>query len=291
MSEIENQIFEISGKNSKDKSYREKAKKIISRIKGSRNAFIRSIIRQNLIPIVEFCKIPDKQLDDDSFFDKYKSNKSSAEVKPKGIRPPAIKNIPIQSIDLSSNTDNIEEYYTKNESNDKLTENKGEENSQHIDSNNISNDIQNSNINSNSRVGLLALENNLEFNEENQSNKINITEIETNSVKTDSFSVREEIQPVAAEVERLSPKEQTKKTIQFNPPNKSNKNPPATNQTFDTALNRSHNNNCNINTTYDEGSSSKNPSQNLKQSDKLKELKELMEKQKQGKVIVFLNRT
>ena len=99
---FENNIFELSGKNSKDKSYREKTKKIIGRIKGARNNNIRIMIKSGIISIEELCKMSDKQIDDESYFTKLANEnnlgKSSGDNNNKG-RLPKI-NIPQKSLDF-----------------------------------------------------------------------------------------------------------------------------------------------------------------------------------------------
>jgi hypothetical protein len=300
VSELENLIFELSGKNSKDKAYREKAKKIITRVKGSRNSFIRIILRKNQIPLSELCKLPDKQLNDDSYFDKFKTeNNGTKENKQKGgIRPPTIKTIPVHSIDLSNNVEGIDDYYKKTDipQTDEVQPNINPTHREDI----INNDVISSSIPNvyssplDAPVVHTTIENNFNSNmiDDSLSNKVIQTEIETNSVKTETFSVREETYTVQAEVAKVSPKESKAKTIQFNPPTKSLKtNNNTNNQTFDSGFNSIKNqkeNNVNnihvLNTTIDESNATKG---NVKQSDKLKELKELMEKQKQGKVIQF----
>jgi hypothetical protein len=115
VNEIENLIFELTGKNSKDKSYREKAKKILSRLKGSRNSTIRGLIKKNIISVSDFCKMNDKQLDDDSYFDKFVKNGNPLPTDVKGrqsIKPPAFKSMPIQNIDVTANvSDAVNDYF------------------------------------------------------------------------------------------------------------------------------------------------------------------------------------
>jgi len=99
---LENSIFEITGKNSKDKFYREKTKKIITRLKGTRNQNIRIILKMGIITVDQLCKLNDKQIDDDSYFNKIASENNigvkTSEINVKGKLPKI--NIPIQSIDL-----------------------------------------------------------------------------------------------------------------------------------------------------------------------------------------------
>ena len=286
VNELESFIFDFSGKNSKDKSYREKAKKIITRVKGSRNGFIRTILRSGMILPSEFCKLNEKQLDDDAYYEKFRTNGNvQTETKPKsGIRPPLIKNIPIHSIDLSSNTETIDEYYNK-------TENEAKE--EKLDE--VTEEVNNPNnpskpIHQISLIDAPVIDNNFNLIEDNLSNKINTTEIETNSVKTDSFSVREDLIPIPAETGKTSPRQTNGRSIQFNPPSKTSRNNATVlnNQTLDVGASNTHRAkeiSTALNTTMEEVNSTSKG--NAKQSDKLKELKELMERQKQGKVIIY----
>lgn len=99
---LENAIFEVTGKNSKDKSYREKTKKIITRLKGTRNANVRLLLKSSIITVEQLCKLNDKQIDDDAYFNKIASeNNIAAKVSDTNVKGKLPKiNIPIQSIDL-----------------------------------------------------------------------------------------------------------------------------------------------------------------------------------------------
>jgi hypothetical protein len=106
--DMEISIFEITGKNSKDKSYREKSKKIVSRLKGNRNAHIRKLLKTGIISVNDFCSLNDKQMDDDGYFNKLGGNEQSNNdvVKSKGgIRPPKL-NIPVHNIDFGKSKKN-----------------------------------------------------------------------------------------------------------------------------------------------------------------------------------------
>lgn len=120
VNQIENGIFEETGKNSKDRSYREKARKIVTRMKGNRNSNVRNLLKTGNITVNEFCKLSDKQLDDDKFFDKFCNNgenQPSTEVK-KTYKPPVLKKVPqIVDINLSSSRD-ITEYYNSTNQNE-----------------------------------------------------------------------------------------------------------------------------------------------------------------------------
>ena len=100
--QFENSIFELTGKNSKDKSYREKTKKIITRIKGARNNNIRIMLKSGIIHVDEICKMSDKQIDDESYFTNLANEnnlgKASGDNTNKG-RLPKI-NIPQKSLEL-----------------------------------------------------------------------------------------------------------------------------------------------------------------------------------------------
>lgn len=101
--DLENAIYELTGKNSKDKAYREKSKKIVGRIKGARNNNIRNILKAGTIEVSEFTSMPDKQLDDDSTFNKYGNSADTTDTKkPKGGMKPPVINIPHSKIDLTA---------------------------------------------------------------------------------------------------------------------------------------------------------------------------------------------
>jgi hypothetical protein len=99
---LENSIFENSGKNSKDKLYREKTKKIITRLKGTRNQNIRILIKSGIITVDQLCKMNDKLIDDDAYFNKIANeNKIGTKINESNNKGKLPKiNIPIQSIDL-----------------------------------------------------------------------------------------------------------------------------------------------------------------------------------------------
>jgi hypothetical protein len=317
VAEIENLIFELTGKNSKDKAYREKAKKILARLKGNRNGIVRSVLKKGILSATEFCRLSDKQLDDDSYFEKFGGNgestgNSSNPVKPKmGTKPPAFKNIPIQAIDLthSDPTEAVNEYFNEIQNNNQNVE------SQQITDNSqvrqegqvtqLNNPLDDNKLNSNNFI-----ENNFE---DTNSNKVNLTQIETNSVHTDAFSVREEPKEVQPQTEKLnlSPKINNGRSIGFNPPSRNNQQPPMMNQTFDVGVNSNkprenpisnltekpinmkiNNNNSLIAESKQEATNTSQVQSSIgasKPSDKLKELKELMEKKKMGKVKIRNN--
>ena len=66
--EIEEEIYKQNNNNSKCKDYRDKIRKIEIRIKGSRNLFIREILKNGLIDIKTFCELDEKTLNDDNYF-------------------------------------------------------------------------------------------------------------------------------------------------------------------------------------------------------------------------------
>lgn len=98
---FENLIFELTGKNSKDKSYREKSKKIIARIKGTRNNNVRIMLKSGILIVEELCKMTEKQIDDDSYFTKManENNLGKAGADNNKGRLPKI-NIPQKSLDF-----------------------------------------------------------------------------------------------------------------------------------------------------------------------------------------------
>lgn len=304
----------MTGKNSKDKAYREKAKKILARLKGNRNVIVRSVLKNGIISASDFCKLNDKQLDDDSHFEKFGGNgenivNSSNPVKPKmGTKPPAFKNIPIQAIDLthSDPTDAVNEYFDEIQSSKQNTENE-----KIADSSHVGHEGQVTYLNNPLVDNQLAESNLIENNfEDSSSNKVNLNQIETNSVQTDAFSVREEPKEVQPQTEKLqlSPKMNNGRTIGFNPPSRNTQKPLMINQTFDVGINSNkpkeniisnfsekptdmnlQNNNSFITESRNESKINSLPQTQSstgasKPSDKLKELKELMEKKKMGKV-------
>ncbi len=314
MSDIENFIFEYTGKNSKDKAYREKAKKILARLKGNRNGIVRSVLKKGIISASDFCKLNDKQLDDDSYFEKFGGNgestvNSSNPLKPKmGTKPPAFKNIPIQAIDLthSDPTDAVNEYFNEIQSS-----NQNMQNQNLTDSSQVGQQEQIKYLNNPLEDNQISESNLIENNyEDSSSNKVNLTQIETNSVQTDAFSVREEPKEVQPQTEKpqLSPKMNNGRTIGFNPPSRNTQRPPMINQTFDigvnsnkpkeniisnflekpTSMNLENNNSLIVENKHESNIINNSHTQSStgasKPSDKLKELKELMEKKKMGKV-------
>lgn len=62
--QIEEEIFLQSGKNSKDKVYRDLAKKVQNRIKGSSKASVRVFLRSGLVNIIDLVKLSDKDFDE-----------------------------------------------------------------------------------------------------------------------------------------------------------------------------------------------------------------------------------
>ena len=99
--EIENSVFESKGKNSKDKLYRERTKKIITRIKGTRNQIVRTVLKTGVFTVEDLSKMTDKELDDDNFFNKFsKGDDNHNKGKVINAKPPKI-NIPTIPIDLN----------------------------------------------------------------------------------------------------------------------------------------------------------------------------------------------
>jgi hypothetical protein len=98
--EIENLIFEKTGKNSKDKPYRERTKRIVARVKGTRNLVVRNVLKSGIFTVDDLCKMTDKELEDDGYFNKYGGEKE--QIKGKSVaRPPKI-NVPIIPVDVNN---------------------------------------------------------------------------------------------------------------------------------------------------------------------------------------------
>jgi hypothetical protein len=98
--EIENIIFEKTGKNSKDKPYRERTKRIIARVKGTRNQVVKNILKSGIFSVDELCKMNEKELEDDSYFNKYGSEKE--QVKGKSISRPPKLNVSVVPVDVNN---------------------------------------------------------------------------------------------------------------------------------------------------------------------------------------------
>lgn len=122
---IEEEIFNSSGKNSKDKNYRTLYMKVSTRIKGSSKAGVRQALRAALISTKDLVTLGDKEFDE-----KIKSE-IGTEVKKATNKPPKLPaNLVLQSsIDLASSTDNFKDYYDKIKENNE-SENKSQETSQ-----------------------------------------------------------------------------------------------------------------------------------------------------------------
>jgi len=254
--EIENIIYEITGKNSRDKSYREKSKKIMSRLKGGRNSQLRISLRSGNMTASEFCKLTDKQLDDDSYFDKLfnNGNAPNVELKKSMTRPPNLKQIPVKKIDLTASFgevvndyfENMQQNVTSegtkepNESDNNLlttheNENKNEPKlilfSEDFTNNNNESTQQQQSVDNTFNMIKVTNENL----EDNNSTIRHTTEIDTNSVK--NLSVIEDNKPTQPEIDKFSPKNNGK-TIQFNPVSRNQNNTFPINQTFHVGSNR-----------------------------------------------------
>ena len=131
---LEEAIFEVTGKNSKDRSYREKSKKIHLKLKGPRNANVRKALKLNFISPKDFCSLNDKQLEDESYFngligETAINNNNEKKGGMIGLKPPKL-NIPTFKVDLNNNQEeeNIENYFnsavkeTEEQKDNKLTE-------------------------------------------------------------------------------------------------------------------------------------------------------------------------
>jgi hypothetical protein len=99
--EIENNVFESKGKNSKDKLYRDRTKKIISRIKGTRNQIVRTVLKTGVFTVDDLSNMTDKELENDNYFNKFnKGDENVNKGKIINAKPPKI-NIPIVPIDFN----------------------------------------------------------------------------------------------------------------------------------------------------------------------------------------------
>jgi len=265
ISEIENSIFELTGKNSKDKPYREKAKKIISRLKGNRNSNIRETLKSGLMSASEFCKLSDKQLDDDSYFEKFFTNLPGVtnEAKPKtGVRPPImLKNIQISQVItiLEETSEGVNDYYNGVKAGD--SENAGEEVADKR-AEQIKETLEAERSEERQELNLITTN--------EYEDKVKSTHIETNLVMTNTLSVQEEIQTI--QIETIT-REKSPKVL------KTEKIPQATNSPI--------RNNSLFNSSFNNKKGEEK--QEVKQSEKLKELKELMEKQRLNKVNYYIN--
>lgn len=113
--EIEEEIFITSGKNSKDKMYRELAKRLINRFKGSSKSDERFILKFGLIEVKDFVKCSDKEFEEKV----KKENQNENPKKNNNInKPPKLNFTTTQSsIDLTGSTD-MNEFF-KNTINEK----------------------------------------------------------------------------------------------------------------------------------------------------------------------------
>ena len=146
------------------------------------------------------------------------------------------------------------------------------------------------NINAINNVNNYAFNNyeSMNMNDDNASNKV-FTEIDTNSVKTGTFSVLEDNREVSAETGRTSPRMNNGLSIPYNPPTRNKI--INSNQAVETIGNKNlnlnlSNNQFMSNSVVEEIVIEKNPPQSRK--DNLEKLKELMEKKKMAKVYLFL---
>jgi hypothetical protein len=147
--DIESSVYELTGKNSKDKAYREKTKKVINRLKGNRNQVVRNILKNGTISVSEFTKLSDKEIDDDNYFNKYSGEDVSNIKGSKGItKPPKIPVISV-NVDLSKSkrvinlgtTNEINDYFANNNEDAKEETTKTPENSRVEDKTEIVQDV------------------------------------------------------------------------------------------------------------------------------------------------------
>ncbi len=253
--EIEKIIYEITGKNSRDKSYREKSKKIMSRLKGARNSQLRISLRSGNMTVSDFCKLSDKQLDDDSYFDKLLNNGNAPNVEPKKsmTRPPNLKQIPVKKIDLTASFGEVVNDYFDNMQQNVVSEDTNVRNElDNFQATTQENEYRNEpklalftedNINSNSTSqpqqpvenSFSLIKNTNENLEDNSSTFKHTTEIDTNSVK--NLSVFEDNKQAQPEIQKFSPKNNGR-TVQFNPVSRNQNNNITVNQTFNAGSNR-----------------------------------------------------
>jgi hypothetical protein len=101
--DIESLCFSLTGENSKDKAYRDKTKRIINRLKGNRNQIVRNILKNGTLSAQEFANIKDKEMDDDSYFNKYSKIEDTAGVNKiaKGVTKPPKIAVPTVNVDLN----------------------------------------------------------------------------------------------------------------------------------------------------------------------------------------------
>ena len=165
--EIEENIFKQNGNVSQSKGYRDKIRKFELRIKGTRNAYIREILKKGLLSVNEFCALDDKTLNDESYFKKLIGNESGSNVnnnivndgkKPgsmkthKTAKPPALTAFHIPKVMKEFNNDGVHNEIKEEDKKEFRNDNTNKENEikeeqqhvQHVDnsSNNV-NDITN----------------------------------------------------------------------------------------------------------------------------------------------------
>ena len=102
--EIEEEIYKQNNNNSKCKEYREKIRKIELRIKGTRNLFIREILKNGLIDIKTFCELDEKTLNDDNYFNNLNKDNSNEN---KTNKDDELKNNNINKGNVNINNRNI----------------------------------------------------------------------------------------------------------------------------------------------------------------------------------------
>ena len=303
--ELENFIFEITGKNSRDKSYREKSKKIMSRLKGARNSQLRASLRTAKMTASDFCKLSDKQLDDDSYFEKLFNNGTSANTEPKKTmtRPPNIKNIPIKKIDLTSSFgEGVNDYFDNMNSNpvtEEITEGENNIISQGTTETRnepqlaiFSEDNNLTNINSEQQVDANAMkENSNENSNEKLNEKDNITELKQTEINTKFV----ENPPVANVIKVVHPDPQIEKFSPKINPRSINFNPIKKNDDYDNKVKITQT--INISAIRPDISVTKEkeieiPNLNVesvgKAHNKLEELKGLMQKHKQVCILILI---
>lgn len=298
--EIENMIYEMTGKNSRDKAYREKSKKIMTRLKGARNSQLRMSLRSGNMTVSEFCKLSDRQIDDDSYFDKLfnNGNTNTAEPKKSMTRPPNLKNIPIKKIDLTTSFgEGMNDYFDGLKSNPEMNEQEDNQVTQEkIEENHYRNqpklgifneDNNNSDLNMKINNTPKLSKNNftsntVTYSQTNEKLKDNnpitmpTTENDTKCVENDGLL--EKNKPIQRDINRVSPKNNNGRSIQFNPVSKNDNINVTMNQTYNHGSNRP-------NFVKEKEKEVEIPNLNVgnvgKAYNKLEELKGLMQKHKQ----------
>lgn len=111
---IENEIFLFANENSKDRTYRDKGKSLINRLKGDRNIFFRNAIRIGNLSIESFCSMTEQQLDE-----LYKKSNDESSAKPIGKQNRQIPSNKFKPAVIKSTIGNAA-LFNENEKNEQL---------------------------------------------------------------------------------------------------------------------------------------------------------------------------